>query len=260
MYNGNASPSLADIAAVTDKNNDGWGDGNGWWVLIILFALFGGWGNGWGNNGSSNGAGTTAAAADAIDASLQRGFDNQSVMNKLNGIESGLCDGFYAMNTGLLNGFNNVSNTVQQGDFAIQNAVNNGTVSNMQSANAIQSQVAQGFCDQQASDAQTRYDMATNTCAIQNAIAQQTNAITQNDNANYRQLHDELINIQMNSKDEKIADQQAQIQALNLAASQNAQNNYIINQLRPAAVPAFNVPNPYATYGYGCYCNSGTCC
>ena len=44
----NATPSLADIAAVTDgnRNNDGFGNGNGWWVLIILFAIFGGWGNG----------------------------------------------------------------------------------------------------------------------------------------------------------------------------------------------------------------------
>lgn len=38
MFNGN-SPSLADIAAVTGNNKDGWGDGNGWWVLIILFAI-----------------------------------------------------------------------------------------------------------------------------------------------------------------------------------------------------------------------------
>lgn len=53
MFNGN-SPSLADIAAVTGNNKDGWGDGNGWWVLIILFAIFGGWGNGFGG-GYGNG-------------------------------------------------------------------------------------------------------------------------------------------------------------------------------------------------------------
>ena len=66
----NATPSLADIAEVTDgnRNNDGFGNGNGWWVLIILFAIFGGWGNGaWGRNG--------AGEAPASNGDLQRGFD-----------------------------------------------------------------------------------------------------------------------------------------------------------------------------------------
>lgn len=52
MFNMGSAPSLSDIAAVTkDGNGDGWGNGNGWWVLIILFAIFGGWGNGWGGQG-----------------------------------------------------------------------------------------------------------------------------------------------------------------------------------------------------------------
>lgn len=46
MFN-SAAPSIADIAAVTDGNrNSGWANGDGWWALIILFALFGGWGRG----------------------------------------------------------------------------------------------------------------------------------------------------------------------------------------------------------------------
>lgn len=97
-------PSLADIAAVTgNRNGNGWGDGCGaWWIIVILFALWGGFGNwdgnGFGNRG--NGSATRSALASAAtQADIQRGFDNQSVINKLNGLENGLCDGFYAMNT-----------------------------------------------------------------------------------------------------------------------------------------------------------------
>lgn len=76
MFNMGSAPSLSDIAAVTkDGNGDGWGNGNGWWVLIILFAIFGGWGNGWGGQGR-NGEGC------ATNGDLQRGFDTQSILNK----------------------------------------------------------------------------------------------------------------------------------------------------------------------------------
>lgn len=38
MFNMGSAPSLADIAAVTkDGNGDGWGNGNGWWVLRKLW-------------------------------------------------------------------------------------------------------------------------------------------------------------------------------------------------------------------------------
>jgi len=248
-----STPSLADIAAVTGtRNGDGLSDGNGWWVLIILFALFGGWGNGWGGNG--NGAATT----DTLDSALQRGFDNQSVMDKLNGINNGLCDGFYALNTSLLNGFSNQQNATQQGQFTLQQAINDASVANMQNTNAIQTQLSNCCCENRESIAQTRYDLATDTCAVTTAISQAARDITDNANANYRALHDELVQAQLDAKNEKIAEQASLIQSLNLAQSQANQNQYLINQLRPAAVPAFTVPNPYAGYGYGCYCNSAT--
>lgn len=128
--------------------------------------------------------------------------------------------------------------------------------------NAIQTQLADCCCQNRQGQAQIQYDMATNTCAITNAIQNQTRDIIDNDNANYRALHDEMVKMQMDAKDQTIASQQAAINKLELTASQCAQNQYLVNQLRPAAVPAFTVPNPYANYGFGCYCgstNNGCC-
>lgn len=247
MFNSNM-PSLSDIAAVTGNRNDGgWGDGNGWWVLIILFAIFGGWGgnNGWGNNGNGGYAATAATQAD-----IQRGFDTSAVTNKLNGLENGLCDGFYSMNTAVMSGTNTLQNAIQQAStanlqntYALQNAIQQDTVANMQNTNSISRQLADCCCENRAAIAQVRYDNATNTCAITTAINQLGQTIIQNDNANYRALHDELVAIQMANKDAKIAELTAMNNALNLAASQQAQNAYLVEQMKRCS-------------GVTCCCNS----
>lgn len=56
--------SLSDIAAVT-RDNDGWGNGGAWWIIILfLFAFMG---NGWGMNRSSDyGQYATAASQQEI--------------------------------------------------------------------------------------------------------------------------------------------------------------------------------------------------
>lgn len=236
MFNSNM-PSLSDIAAVTGNRNDGgWGDGNGWWVLIILFAIFGGWGgnNGWGNNCNSGYAATAATQAD-----IQRGFDTSAVTNKLNGLENGLCNGFYSMNTAVMSGTNTLQNAIQQAStanlqntYTLQNAIQQDTVANMQNTNSISRQLADCCCENRAAIAQVRYDNATNTCAITTAINQLGQTIIQNDNANYRALHDELVAIQMANKDAKIAELTAMNNALNLAASQQAQNAYLVEQMK----------------------------
>ena len=238
MFASNA-PSLADIAAVTGDNNanNGWGGGNGWWILIILFALFG-----WGGNGY----GSRQGAAAATTTDLQNGFDTQSILNKLNGINNGLCDGFYAMNSSLLTGVN-----------TLENAIQSDTVANMQNANALATQLSNCCCENRQGQADLKYQMATDTCAVTTAISTATRDITDNANANYRQLHDEIVAMRMEDKNDQIAQLRAEVQQKDLAASQSAQNEYLIQQLRPAAVPAFTVANPYTGYGYGCYCNSG---
>lgn len=278
MFGGGTSPSLADIAAVTDnKNNDGMmGMNGGWWVIIILLALFG-WGRGgFGPNGGNdcNGGGTTVvtvpmspygsyggAGNGFIDAAIQRGFDNQTVIQKLDGLNGGVCSLGYDQ----LAQMNGINTNIMQTGFALQQGLNAVNVGAMQNANALSTQLANCCCENRQGQADIKYAMATDTCAITNAIQQAAQNIMQNDNANYRQLHDENVALQLAQKNERIQEQAAQIQQLQLLASQADQNNYLINTLRPCPQPAYitcnpftGTINPYGNCNNGCGCNS--CC
>ncbi len=274
MLNGYSGPSLSDIAAVSDgrNNGDGFGGNNGWWVLIILFALFGGWGNRGGYGNGDNGGGGNCCCNNGVSAEIQRGFDNQGVMNKLNGLENGVCSLGYDQ----LAQMNGINTNIMQTGYGIQNAIQADTVANMQNTNAVSRQLADCCCENRAAIAQVRYDMATDTCAVTTAINQVGQNIIQNDNANYRQLHDEIVQIQISNLKERNAEQASLIQSLNLAASQANQNQYLISQLRPQPVPAYPVCGPYSGgFGYGnwgwggynncnnnnsCCCNQNSCC
>lgn len=205
MFNSN-TPSLSDIAAVTN-GNDGFAGGNGWWVLIILLALFGGWGNG-GYGGYRN-AGADANYVLLSDfATLQRQIDTATA--DLKGATTSIANGLSSLGYDQLNQINGINNNIANLGFQLQ----------------------QCCCDNKQAIAQVRYDMATGNCAITNAINQAAQQIMQNDNANYRQLHDENVAAAMAAKDAQIADLASQIQALNLAASQQAQNAYLISELK----------------------------
>ena len=262
MFNSNGL-SAADVAAVTcgnSRNDGGWG--NDWWAVIIILALFGGFGNrgglfGGGYGGSSCGCGTPATCSD-----LQAGFNNQAVTTKLNGLENGLCSLGYDQ----LAQMNNIGTQIQQGNFALQQTLNNNAIAQMQDTNAVSRQLADCCCENRAAIKDVQYNAALNNNALLQAINTQTNTIVQNDNANYRALHDELVAYQIQQKDETIADLRSQVQAFNLAVSQRNQNDYLIDKLQPCPTPAYVVPNPNCCYNYGnfgfnngCGCNNGCC-
>ena len=254
--------SLADIAAATGngRNNDGMFGGDGaWWLIVLFLFVFCGWGNnGWGNNG--NGGGYVATAATQAD--IQRGFDNSAVISKLDGISNGLCDGFYAVNNGMLTGFNGINTNIMQTGFGIQQAINADTVANMQNTNALQTQLANCCCETREAIQGVNYNMAQNTCALQNTMNNNTRDLLENQNSNTRAILDYLCQ-------KETADLRAENQALKLAASQSNQNAVlqaamdantaeILRRTAPLPVPAYQVPNPN-TY-YGCGCNTGCNC
>ena len=102
------------VGTTNGNANSGFFGGDGWWA-IILFAMIFGWGNnGWGNNGRNSG-GVTDGYILASD------FSN--IERKIDGVNNGICDGFYAMNTGMLNGFAGITQSVMTNGYETRNAI-----------------------------------------------------------------------------------------------------------------------------------------
>lgn len=88
---------------------------------------------------------------------------------------------------------------------------------------------------------QSRFDAAQNNCATLQAIDK---------------VGDRIIDYMAAQNAQNLRDEN---QALRLAASQQAQNNYLVNQLKPCPIPAYSVPNPFCCNGYGYNGNCGGC-
>ena len=244
MFNSNA-PSVADIAAVTGNNGcngyGGWGYGNDLWAIIIIFALFGGFGRGGFGNG---GCGCDSACATVGD--VERGFNQQNTNQRFNGLDQGLSQLGYAN----LQQSYNISNGLCQLGHQTQDAVN-GVSRQLadcccgieRSIDSVNFNLSQGFAQQSFQNQQC-------CCEIKEAINDSTRAIT-----------DQLTSFRMEDKNEQIAELRSQVQALNLAQSQANQNNYLLGRLQPAPVPSYQVTSPFTTYaGCGCYGSQSCCC
>ena len=209
----------ADIAAVTrnnDGNCNGMGWGGDWMAFIVLFLLFGMFG--WGGFGGFGMGGFGGGASGALTrGELCQDMNFQSLENATRGIQQGLCDGFYAVNTSMLNGFHGVDNAVCQLGYQTQQGFNNTNVALMQGQNALQAQIADCCCTTQRAIDGVNYNMATNTCALQNTMNNNTRDIIDSQNAGTRAILDYLCQ-------DKISTLQSENQALRLAASQSSQN------------------------------------
>ena len=270
MFNSNGGYSLSDIAAATGNNNSGWGNGDGaWWIIILFLFVFCGWGNG--NNGFGGRNGDASGALTRADLCQDMNFSD--LQAGVRGLSQGLCDGFYAMNTGMLNGFSGLQNSMNQGFAGINTAiVTNGYETRLGTQNLasqlsncccdIRQEIADCCCKTQSNIKDISYNIAAGNNALQNTMCLNTRDIIDNQNANYRALHDEIIANRIEDKNAQSQAQQQQITALQLAASQAAQNNYLVEQLRPCPIPAYVTCNPWASnYGVGynsCNCNCGS--
>ena len=230
---------------VTPAN--GWGNGGGmlngnndWWILLLF--LFGWGGNrGWGGGASCGSNSTCATPADVYGA-----VDQQTLISKLDRQTYGLADATFALNNAITGGFASaeLSRANQQSDL-------------MQRLCDMQHSADKCCCETQRAIDGVNYNIATQTAALQNTLCGTTRDIIDNQNSNARAILDALTANKIEAKNERIAEQQQQIFALQLAASQAQQNQYLIGQLRPCPVPAYITCNPFAAAGYGGGCGCG---
>ena len=206
------------------------GNNNDWWILLLF--LFG-----WGGNGFGGNRGNCATVSD-VNAAV----DQQTLISKLDQQTYGLADSTYALNNAITGGFAQAELSRANSQAAL-----------MTQLSGMAADSAACCCQTQRAIDGVNYNIATQTAALQNTLCGNTRDIVENQNNNARAILDALTASKIEAKNERIAEQAQTIFALQLQASQAAQNAYLVNQLRPCPVPAYTVPNPFCCGGCGNY-------
>lgn len=271
----------------------GWGSGfggfggDGWWVILFLFALMG---NGFGGWGGFGGGGNMMLGYDfpwllngqsGINANTNNGFQNALLNDNITSVR----DGISSLSTQLCNSTSDVQMALANGFAGVEQGANTRQIANMQTAfnqqtamnqgfNNVQSQLANCCCENRLGTADLKYTIATENCADRAAISEGIRDLLTNQTANTQKILDQLCQDKIDAKNDEIANLRQQIAMKDLAASQVAQNAFIAqgfsnevdqlyNRLNSCPVPTTPVygRTPIFTCnqnsGCGCGCNGG---
>jgi len=257
---------VAPMGAYGGNGGDGfgWGGNGAWWLLVLFLFAANGNGFGWGGNGGMY----PQMLATNTNNDVQRGFDQQAVMGGINGVTSAIA----GINNSLCSGFAGVNATINQGFATAEASENARQIANMQQAFSLQSQLAQCCCDNRLATANLQSTVLAENCAdraalsdgLRDVVANQTantQALINNTNQAVQGVMDKICQLELNAKNDRIAELQNQLTLANLAASQTAQTARILSDnaaqtaaleqyLNPAPIPAYVVQNPSC-------CNTG---
>lgn len=253
----------------------GFGGDGAWWLLVLFLFAANGNGFGWGNNGA-NGA-MPYVMNNTTNNDLQRGFDQQAVMSGIGDITGAVTNGFAGVNQALCGGFAGVNATVNNGFNNAEVANNSRQMANMNQMftlqtgigsqlNGLQSQLAQCCCDNRLATANLNSTILSENCADRAALSDGIRDIIANQTANTQALinqttsavqgvYDKICQLELNAKNDRIAELQSQLAAANTAAMVGANTSRILSDnaaqtaaleqyLNPPAIPAYLVQNP----------------
>ena len=273
---------------------DGFGGGDGWWVLLFLFALMGngGWG-GFGNGGFNNALGYDfpwlLSGQNNINANTNEGFQNAmlndnitSVRDGISGLATQMCNSTGAIQQSLCNGFATTNATINGGFANAETAANARQMANMQQAFAGQVAMSDGFnqlgsqfanccCENRLGIADLKYTVATENCADRAALSDGIRDIIASNTASTQRILDQLCQDKIDAKNDTIAQlrqeliyargQASQIeQTAILRQGQEAEVDALYNRLSNCPVPTTPVygrtPIFTCNNNSGCGCNN----
>ena len=206
-------------------NTGGFGDMGGGglaWILMyfIFFAMFGGnWGNNRGNGGSD-----IPIIMNNTNNEVQRGFDQQAIMGAINGVGANV---------------NGVGAQISNGFAQAEIAANGRQMADMQMQYQGQMNTMQQFfdmmrgfdtccCDNKLATADLKATILQENCADRNALSEAMMQMYMSNTSNTQRLIDainqigtnlnnKLCQLEMDGKNDKIADLQRQLSEANLA-------------------------------------------
>lgn len=257
-----------------------WG-GDGWWILLLLLAGWGG-NRGWGNGGFSGGGceGLGALGYElgkvATTNDVASGFNNSAVLSNLNDLKLGQQQGFSDVQQTLCQGFSGVNATVNTVGNQINQGICNLGYTVQGSFNALSHQISDCCCQTQRAIDGVNYNMAKNTCDIQNAIFNSTRDIIDNQHRDTDRIIGYLNNQEMDRLRSKVQtlETEKSIAGQNafIAANQSAQTAELIRRLgADCPQPSFLVQPPtpinfptnscgQVQFGGNCHNPCGSCC
>ena len=228
------------VGPMYSSGSDGFGfGGNGaWWIILFLFAMWGGWGNN--SFGNQNGGVLPYLMNGQTQSDIARGFDTAGLTSQLSGIQNAITSGFSAAEVNACN--RELSAQAQNNNIAM----------------ALQN----CCCENRANVADLKYTVATENCADRAALSEAINNLITANAASTQKILDQMCSDKIDAKNEKIAELQNQLSMAQLAASQTAQTAQILadnsrqtsvleDYLNPVPRPAYIVQNPN-----GCGCQS----
>ena len=254
------------VAPAYNGGMGGFGNGDGWWILLLLLAFGGGWGNGFGGMGGGYDFPWLLNGQQGINNNVSSGFrDAQlqdsitSVRDGIGGIATQLCNGFAGVNA-------NISNTAAQAEIA----ANSRQMANTQSIFGVQSALQNCCCENRANIADLKYTVATENCADRQAVSDGIRDILAATQAQTQAILDKMCQDKIDAKNDTISQLRQEllyargqasqdVQTATLRAGQVAEVDALYNRLATCPVgtmPVYGNTPIFTCGGTGCGCGA----